>query len=97
MGDLGGGFLEAFSEFDLGAHLAGEFGRNVKGLGFAFHQNGEEELGMEFLTLGATASRLAALAGPRDEGTGEHLAESPQAADQSAAEVESWISGHNCH
>jgi hypothetical protein len=46
VGDLGGGFVEALTQFDLGAHLAGQLGRDVKGLGFAFDQEREQEFGV---------------------------------------------------
>jgi hypothetical protein len=73
-GNLGGGLLEALAQFDLGANLVSQFGRDVKGLGFALDQDREEELGVKLLALGASASRFAALAGALDEGAGEHLA-----------------------
>lgn len=64
VGDPGGGFLEASSQFDLRAHLVGQFGRNVKGHRFAFHQHGEGELRMKLLALSTAAGGFTALAQP---------------------------------
>ena len=74
VGNLSGGFVKALSQFYLGAHLVGQFGRNVKGLGFTLDEDREDELGMKLLTLGATARGFAALPGSLDEGAGKHLA-----------------------
>ena len=74
MGNPGRRLVEAFALFDFAAHLIRPRGGHMEGLGFALHQDGEEELGMQLLAGGAVAGRLAALAGTLDEGAGKHFA-----------------------
>jgi hypothetical protein len=95
VGNPGGGFLEAFSQFDLGAHLAGELDGDMKGLGFALDKHGQDKLGMQFLAVGAAAVGLAALAGPFYKGAREHLAQGAEAPNQSAAKIQFRVGGQD--
>ena len=45
-------------------------------------------------TAGATTRRFAAFAGTLNKGAWEHLAESAQAADESAAQIEFMVGWH---
>ena len=94
VGNLDGSFVEAFVQFDVGAHLVGQVGWNVNGFEFAFNNDRQEHLGMKLFTVGATTGRLAAFAVTLNEGAWEHLAESAEAADESAAQIEFRVGWH---
>ena len=95
MADGGGRSLEAVTQFNFLADLLSQFGGNIESFRLAVNEYGKLELGMELLSVGAMAGGPPAGTFAFNEGTGQHFAESSEATDESAAQIEvGVIAGH---
>ena len=88
-----GGVIKAAAHIGFLSHLLHEFGRDIESFRFAVHQHGELVLGMEDLAIGAMTVRPATGAFPFNKGTGQHFAQSAEAADEPAAPYEVRVRG----
>jgi hypothetical protein len=92
--DGGSGGIETVPHSDLLADLLDHSGGDVEDLGLALDEGRDLILHMQVLavgamTVGATTSALAF-----DKRAGEHLAECPEAADESTTGLEIGMAGH---
>src|SRR2546425_3432684 len=73
------------------SYLFRQLGWNVESFGLAIDEDGDLELGMQVLAVGAMTVGVAAGAFALDKGAGQHFAERTKAADESAAQFQVGI------
>jgi hypothetical protein len=74
--------------------LLGVTGRDVVGFQLPLREHRELILTMELLAVGTAAAGIATGALALDKRTGEHFAQSAQAADEATAQLQFRIAGH---
>jgi hypothetical protein len=84
--DGSGGGIKAAAHLDLLAYLLNQFRGNVESFRLAVNQHRDLILGVKAFAVGAMTAGSAAGAGAFDKRAGQHFAESPEAADEFAAQ-----------
>jgi len=91
--DRRGGGIKAAAHLDLFPHLLHQFSGNVERFRLAVNQHGDLILGVQAFAVGAMTAGLAAGALALDKRAGQHFAQSPQAADEFAAQFQAGFVG----
>ena len=93
MTDGRGGGVKAPAHLNFLADLISQLGWNVESFRLAIDQNGNLELGMKVLAVGAMTVGVSTRAFALDKGAGKHFTERPEPANEFAAEFQVGVGG----